>query len=441
MYKYYAYVKFELESPLAIGSGKAGETDKDIIRNSKGEPFIPASSLAGVYKTLFDEEKARKYFGFVDKATMKNPNAKAKESDIIVYDARLCEPEKAKTEIRNGVGLDRFKTAIKGAKYDFEILEPGVEMWTCLEYTSNVDESECINRILAAWDAGEIRIGGKTMRGLGQFRAIEKKQAVFRIPEDTKAWLSFDVYDNDDTNWKPWECKATEYQDNGRVTIRLTLKQEGPITIRVYSTEVAEDIDHPAPDYSQIIHLMEEYNQETKTFEKKEYVVIPGTSWAGAIRHSMTEYLARREGREPAETEIKSLFGQIENPSRSLIVFSETTFKNSKPKKASRNAISRFSCGAADSALYTERMYYGGTDGQLTISLPENTPQNLWDALASTLADLHEGFLAVGGETSVGHGLFSIQNCQIGQNRPEELNGEKVYQFIKRKGAGQHDEV
>ena len=29
-------------------------------------------------------------------------------------------------------------------------------------------------------------------------------------------------------------------------------------------------------------------------------------------------------------------------------------------------------------------------------------------ALAATITDLHYGFLAVGGETSIGHGLFEI---------------------------------
>ena len=41
-------VDFILTSPLAISSGENVYADKDVIRDSMGTPYIPASSIAGV---------------------------------------------------------------------------------------------------------------------------------------------------------------------------------------------------------------------------------------------------------------------------------------------------------------------------------------------------------------------------------------------------------
>lgn len=60
--KYYR-IEFELTSPLAVGSGENNITDKDIVRDGRGIPYIPGSSLAGVYRSLFSGETQDRYFG------------------------------------------------------------------------------------------------------------------------------------------------------------------------------------------------------------------------------------------------------------------------------------------------------------------------------------------------------------------------------------------
>ena len=86
-------------------------------------------------------------------------------------------------------------------------------------------------------------------------------------------------------------------------------------------------------------------------------------------------------------------------------------------KVISRNAIDRFTGGTVDGALFTEKTWYGGTT-ELVISLrgDKKMTEEEKTALAATLADLHFGFLAVGGETSIGRGLFKIT----------EINGELI---------------
>lgn len=43
-------IQVELDSPLCIASGKTGLTDADVIRDYDGNPFVPASSVAGAMR-------------------------------------------------------------------------------------------------------------------------------------------------------------------------------------------------------------------------------------------------------------------------------------------------------------------------------------------------------------------------------------------------------
>lgn len=431
MYKAYAYIKFQMTSPLAIGSGAAEETDKDIIRNSKGEPYIPATALAGVYGTLFSQEERDQYFGFVEINNISGNQepSKSAESMVITYDARLCDPEKVKIGIRNGVGLDQYRTAIKGAKYDFEVLEPEAVFWTCLEYTSQSNDFSCLYRILSGWYDGKIVLGGKSMRGMGQTKVLEMKFASFdlAIPERLDKWLAFDVYSAENPMWEKWDkdkCYVSSREN--RITVNLVLKQEGPISVRVYTTECSED-GKAMPDYGQLTYCVSDD-------KGKRIVVIPGTSWAGTFRHAMIALL----GGEWDKTgdELEELFGNTSKCSG--ISFSETYFHNGKSKVVSRNAIDRFSGGASDKALFTEEIFYGGTNGSLSITFPRDIKQKYYNALMATIADLHEGFLTVGGESSIGHGLFSVQSVRINDEKLDNIqSGSEIYQFGKRVKGGE----
>ena len=122
--KNYYYIKFKLDSPLSVGSGEKEESDKDILVDSLGYPFIPASSLTGVYREVLGETTAEKSFGrrlkFAQEESEEiqleayetsnaemHPNAKKKtlkdglldESRIITYDAVLADSDEQKNSI------------------------------------------------------------------------------------------------------------------------------------------------------------------------------------------------------------------------------------------------------------------------------------------------------------------------------------------------------
>ena len=77
-----------------------------------------------------------------------------------------------------------------------------------------------------------------------------------------------------------------------------------------------------------------------------------------------------------------------------------------------------------DTALFTEKTYYGGTT-ELIISVDRCVEDSVKNTLAAAIADLHNGFLAIGGLTAVGRGLFEVRSVN------GTLISKDVYQEVR----------
>ena len=390
-------VTFELKSPLSIGSGNNDQTDRDIIKNSLGIPYIPGSALAGIgrdiARKIFEEaerkQEEKKYFGDI----AKNETEQNISSRIIFYDGKI-EGDIYYISNRDSVELDEWKTAIKGRKFDMEILEPGIKFVTYIEqnYYDNVDW-DIAGQVLQYWLNNTIYMGTKTMRGYGEIQTekVLMKQFILTNKSSLKEWLDFDMYTDSWSGAVAVEAEKSEKFD--RVELKIKLKQAGGIFIRRYTTQVADEKNKALPDYEQL----------TVRVGDEELPTIPGTSWAGAFRHRM---ISLNE-----ECNREDLWGSAnpQNKRKSAIRFSETILQGAKAKQISRNSIDRFSGGTVDTALFTEKTYYGG-ETELMISIDDKVDASIKKTLAAAIADLHYGFLAVGGLTAVGRGLFEIQS-------------------------------
>ena len=399
MKKKYYKVSFNLSSPLILGSGFSAETDKDILKDAKGIPFIPASSIAGISQSAMQDlwakrgldekrrkEKQEKYFGYVSNDGKENTQSHSK---ICFYDATISKGTPY-ISVRDGVSLDEYKVVRKGEKFDMEVLEPGVTFVTYFEQNFySEDEEDIIKDLATIWKNAQIYLGAKTMRGYGAIQEIQvwKKEFDLSTKDSVTEWLSFDMY----ADWNEDEEEMTvSYVEGG---LLLELKQVGGISIRKYTEGNEESVP-----YSE---------QLTIWNNGKEIPVIPGSSWAGAFLHRMKEL-------DPQEN-YEALFGVCK--SKSVIRFSESQIMGAKEKVLTRNAIDRFSGGAMDKALFTEKTYYGGsTTLKISFSEKKALTENAARTLAACITDLHYGFLSVGGLTAVGRGLFCI----------EKVNGQKV---------------
>lgn len=425
--KQYYKIEFELASSLTVGSGENNNTDKDIIVGSDNKPYIPASAIAGVCINMLDgkdkqeKKKYKDYWGYIDKATKVDNSSKAEESKIVFYDAAIIKGNDYIT-IRDSVSLDEYKTAIQRKKFDMETLEPGVKFRTFIEQSFYSEDDVEIARMVASYiKSGNVFLGAKTSRGYGAIKNVKVSEyEIFFKNADKdkiKIWAETCVEDLEDQEWKPANTDFSFDNDvyNER-KIRISLKLDGGISIRRYTTDVPDEKEDTTPDFTQLT-----------TSGEMMKPVIPGTSWAGAFEHQIRKYLG--EDIKNSE-EWKKVFGFVEEKSKqkSKIRFSESIIDGAESKILSRNAIDRFTGGAVDKALFTEKTYYGGTT-ELVIGIDESEKlsDKLVKALAASIVDLHYGFMAVGGETSIGRGIFTITAidgiCKIpGKNEIENAN-------------------
>lgn len=468
--KHYLKITFQLDSPLCIGSGRNDITDQDILRDARGIPYIPGSAVAGVLREacqgIMDDKAWKYYFGY----SSTNTGNKVKsdddiiESQIIFYDATLVGDNKDKDgnpkyriSQRDGVALNEYKSAKKQAKFDREILEGDCNFQTFIEISeeqSDVNEKvkadEILTNIAKIWKETDIRFGAKTTRGYGKICNVEiiGKNFDFTSKDEISSWLDFDIFE--ENSWENailyedmlntlMKDNIWTLKDNNRLSLKLRL--EGGLSIRRYSTECSDE--ESAPDQEQLTTVKFDKNGS------EEVAVIPGTTWAGAIGHRMEELI---KSSKVKEVEISKdyiqkyyYFGTVnsEVKEKSLIYFNESKLTGGQFKKMSRNAIDRFLGSTAEGALFTEKIYIGGeTTLDISFGDPYNTAVSYSDdfikALAATLTDLHEGYLAVGGATSVGRGIFSILEIDEVKLNECKLEGEtnsvvfdKLYETLK----------
>ena len=484
--KHYLKITFQLESPLCIGSGRNDITDQDILRDARGIPYIPGSAVAGVIREAcdgaIDEDRLKYYFGYAHINKGKNDESVESsiiESKIIFYDATLVDDGKSKEgellyriSQRDGVALNEYKSAKKQAKFDWEILEGDCKFQTFIEISEEESDNEIVAEemlinIAKVWKEADIRFGAKTTRGFGKICNVDIIRRSFELvksPKNGKGniedWLEFDAFDN-----KSWEDndsyekissdfkKYNEWKLKEKKKLSLKLKLQGGISIRRYSTQCSEEESSPDQEQMTTIKFNNKKSSDQDQMESQksieEIAVIPGTTWAGAIGHRMEELIegskVEKVERKDNDIQIYHYFGAAKenNKEKSLICFGESRLTGGEFKIMSRNAIDRFLGSTAEGTLFTEKIYIGGeTTLDISFGDPYNTAVSYSDdfikALAATLTDLHEGYLAVGGATSVGRGVFSITHIngdefdtvkqEDGENHPVF---DKLYNTLK----------
>ena len=423
--KIYYYIRFKLESPLSVGNGDDNLTDHDCIRNSNGDLFIPATSIAGVFSHYLNEEQRNL---FAPKS-----NNEYLQSPYFISDAILTSSN-VNMSIRDGVKLTENKTAEKSAKYNFEVIETGAEFDFRIELTirdgDNADKmKEIVDFLLNGFNSGEIVLGLKSKRGYGKVSLIRVYKKSF--DNDIDSLLKFNKYNV--KNYDEYILKQENLNKNFDY-LEVELEQIGGLSIRRYSSRAGEaDFEH---------------------IKSNGTPVIPGTSWAGLIRGQVERYvnLIENQFNIKLDVNLDHWFGREKHRNSeavaSNIIVEESIIENSKEITLTRNKIDRFSGGASDRALFTEKAVFNGTtklgikikkgitykDNELQEDSTKSTEYSkvennskIVGLIALVLKDIDNGLIALGGQTSVGRGIFKIQSCKLNN---EELNLDKKVENI-----------
>ena len=96
-----------------------------------------------------------------------------------------------------------------------------------------------------------------------------------------------------------------------------------------------------------------------------------------------------------------------------MISFNESILEDSVKMLSTRNRINRFDASTVDGALYSEVSCFGGTTIlQIKVLKNDENYKAVIGLLLLVVEEIRKGYLAIGGQTAVGRGIFS-ENGEI----------------------------
>lgn len=243
----------KLVTGLHVGSGRmAFETDATVMKDSKGNPYIPGSSLKGVIRTVSErmhqlvlnegalkvpvcflaEDNCNLNSDFKDRLEQAVTEEDVSDlidegicpacqlfgstfraSKIIIHDSYFSglEGTSAHTTVRHSVAIDRETgTAKEGAKYDYEVVDADQTFHFKIEGENmSLQDEKLLMIALNELSLGHIQVGGKSSRGLGVVRLEDLKVHKYNFDDlnDKKAYLTSIVTNEHDhsmtiENWQ-----------------------------------------------------------------------------------------------------------------------------------------------------------------------------------------------------------------------------------------------
>ena len=394
MKQVYYQLKLTQLAPMRISGGniyESGTTDLDILTDGRGLPYIPGSALAGVLRSMLTEQDAKDAFGYIDQE-----KKEIRASRVTVSDAVLKDGTGVRKSIRDGVRLNDDGTVVDTGKYDYEVVE-STKAYTAILETSDEMANGILEKLLSTVVKHGLSVGGRTSRGFGEL-SVSVFEKSFVLPKDTNAWVKWDPFAEtafaETDAFKPVDDALSGTQT---VYVEADLEVIGTLMIRV-------------PREGDKVNYEGLRNAENKA-------VIPGTTWAGVLRHHMRK-LAREVGWTDAPEKINALFG-IDNEedaqySKSKLFVSETTLEGSRAYDYTRNALDRFTMAPRNSALYAERILHGGT-GTIKLRIPAEGDPQVLSLLMAAIQDLHNGLVPLGGEGNVGRGRIRFSRMTVNE--------------------------
>lgn len=440
-----ARVLIEANTPLSIGTGtESFLTDSLVALDTNGLPYIPATTIAGVFRHLLPKEDSDKIFGY----QAANKINDGKGSRIIFSSAQLVGKNKEVIDgiknidfddpfyqhflylpIRQHVRINSKGTAENGGKYDEQIIFKGTRFCFEIEIIGTENEITEFNRIKEILQNKTFRIGGGTRNGFGEINIVEYKERNLNLsqPDDLTAYLHKSSDLSDDSFWKscsPHIIMQTKHDGWIFYEIELT-----PDDFFIFGSGHGNDIADMTPVTSTVVTSWD----KTEAEFKEQCILLPGTSVKGALSHRIAfhynvrkkifaDQLSEKEFEKHTGSNnnaVKILFGREANSQkandagiRGNVLFSDIILfdEPASTKLLNHVAIDRFTGGTINGALFQEQVNQKPTRPFALTLLVHNTAfadADVAHAFEAALIDLCSGMLPLGGGNNRGHGCFT----------------------------------
>lgn len=443
IHRFLARFVIEAKTPLAVGSGEKDiTTDALVATDVNGLPYIPGTAIAGVVRSMIGEESAKTFFGY----QVPGESKKGKGSEIIFTEAKMLN---SKGEVVDGLNIDAIDkdpllkeckelpirqharisekgVTEKGGKFDEQVVFAGTRFCFELEMVSVKEENNNFESVLSQVNNKTFRIGSGTRCGFGEIEVVEMQRAKLDLSKPNELDLYLDKSSDLSKDWNEWVDVETSKDalSTDWVEYKLSLQPED---FFLFGSGFG---DHEVDMTPVKARKVEWSNGCGKLSDKM--VLIPATSVKGALSHrvayhwnKLNEYYAgnpeAKVGKE--NFAVKTLFGsegekEGEGQLRGNVIFSDIIEKRSVEDKILNHvAIDRFTGGAMDGALFSEKTTYVTEKEKLfemsilvkneMLSKKDKKNVTVGEAFEVALQDICKGMLPLGGGVNRGNGIFT----------------------------------
>ena len=263
-----------------------------------------------------------------------------------------------------------------------------------------IDDKQQFEKVLNKLYANHFRIGGGSTKGFGSIDIIEIETKEY----DKNSYQTY----SSSLNYKLNGEKYTTQNSNSIYTkYKLQIKPED---FFIFGSGFGDSDADSTPVYEKVI----KYNTATLS---NEQILIPASSIKGAISHRTTYHYNKIKnlyiGNDEAMKSIKEIFGEAKNTKKDIegskgkILISDCYKEDNKNTKVFDHvSIDRFTGGAIDGALFQEKTISDNREYTIEILLSKEIQGDELKAFESSLNDICNGMLPLGGMTTKGHGVF-----------------------------------
>lgn len=436
-YRFLARIIIEAATPIVIKSGEKNIlTDAVVLRDVNGLPYIPGTSIAGVVRHAWIDAGNDDYkdiFGYQEKKEGKGSRIIFSEGRIldsqgIVVDGLHDEivdsllKEYKQLPIRQHVRITEKGVAKDTGKYDEEIVYKGTRFCFEMEMIGKNDDGERFDELLKILQNQTFRLGSGTRSGFGEIKVVKCQKRSLCLSEQLDCYLSKSSNLEDNKVWYD-EANSVEgkvIENKSWTKYELNLEPED---FFLFGSGFGDEEADMTPVKENVVTWE---NGHAKL--KEGCYLCPATSIKGAIAHRVAFHYNRMKGDRFADKMIvedrekylgknneavKLLFGSEGDEKgngklRGNVIVSDLYIDKVTEKILNHVAIDRFTGGAIDGALFSEKTVYG-SNKELKIDIlanMENMDIDVVKAFKLTLDDICKGMLPLGGGVNRGHGIF-----------------------------------
>lgn len=487
-HRFTARIVLETNTALFVGSGESSLLkDALVVTDANGWPIIPGTSITGVLRhslnNILDDDTLNDLFGFQNNSKGSGSRLLVSHGHMILSESKVAEGLMAEDYAailakfedlpsRQHVRISSQGAAVKGGLFDNEVVYKGTRFMVELELKGSKADQDHWDKIIKAISNPLFRIGSGTRNGYGSMKVIAQKsiQRVYDLTNKDE----LDKYLNHPASFNTSVSESSALaldmsNEKGSITYTLELK---PDDFFIFSEGYGDqDVDNKPVTEELLI-----YNDSGFTFEK--YTLIPGSSLKGAIAHRTAFHYNKLKGRfadelipnitykvaenlysgsgnkainvlfglgngfeweEGTQKTIKIGFNDYEHygdAHRGHVIIDDIYLGEDEvdnEKIFNHVAIDRFTGGAMDTALFSEKVSHlkeGKEDITINVYLDNpNLDELCVQALENSLLDITKGLLPLGGMTTKGFGMFTgslskstseTQNEKITKYHPKE---------------------